>query len=185
MRAGAVLCALVLAAPVAAFEIDYDRLFRDHADRVMVAEPGVERLELPGPVIVERRGTRIRATDQSGWGPAGCAVDRLVSAATVVLACPDRFTPEIRDRVAFQALRGARFFAANTAPSGDAAGAEGLLRETLARRLESDRAALDRACADPESPLVAFAWHLAEEASLQRFEKILSQPRLPVSHPCP
>ncbi|MCA0962722.1 hypothetical protein [Salipiger bermudensis] len=162
------------------FAIDYDLLFEREAGAVQHPSPGVEHLELPGPVIVERRGGRVRATDQSGWGPAGCALDRLVTAAAAVLSCPDLFSEAQRDRVAGQLLRGVAFFAANTVPAMDEAQAHRAMRAALAR----ERATLALSCASRDAAPLAFAAHIAEDPSLRRFGRIFETPRLPVTAPC-
>ena len=183
------LCAACLAAALVAgparaeapgFTIDYDRLFAREADAVQRPSPGTEYLELPGPVIVERRGERVRATDQSGWGPAGCALERLVTAAAAVLSCPDLFSEAQRDRVAGQLLRAVAFFAANTVPAMDQAQARGAMQAALAR----ERATLALSCAARDAAPLAFAAHIAEDRSLRRFGKIFETPRLPVTDPC-
>ncbi|MDO6585640.1 hypothetical protein Q4543_08920 [Salipiger sp. 1_MG-2023] len=172
------LLALVLLA-AESFAIDYGQVFRDHADDIMVAEPGVLHQELPGPVILERRGKRFHAEDQSGWGPAGCAIDRLFVAGAAVTACPDMFSPEQRDRVASQLIRGVQFFALNTVPQmSETAATEAMLGELARRR---DRLSL--LCV-PGEPELAFAAHIAEDQSIARFGKIFAAPRLPVLEPC-
>ncbi|EIE50354.1 hypothetical protein AL036_06610 [Salipiger aestuarii] len=171
----------LLAGPVAAqdFSIDYDRLFEENSDRIMVAEPGVQRLELPGPVIVERRNGRYRADDQSGWGPAGCALDRLFVAGAAVTACPGLYSDDQRDRVAAQLLRGVRFYARNTVPpmAPDAANA------AMLSRLAATRDRLSLICAYGSAEL-AFAAHIAEDATIRRFDRIFRTARLPVTRPC-
>jgi len=178
----ALVLALILATPAAAaeFAIDYDRLFATHSDAVQRPAPGVERLELPGPVIVERRGRRIRAEDQSGWGPAGCALRRLVVAAAAVQSCPDLFTVPQRDRAAGQLLRGVDFFAENTVPPMSPE----TRRAAMLAALERARGRMALDCRDRDSAPLAFAAHIAEDASLRRFAKVFATPRLPVTEPC-
>lgn len=181
----ACLVATLAACPALAeppgFTIDYDLLFEREADAVQHPSPGVAHLDLPGPVIVERRGGRVRAVDQSGWGAAGCALERLTTAAATVLSCPDLFSAEQRDRVAGQLLRGVRFYAENTVPAMDAAEARRAMQAALAR----ERASLALSCADRDAAPLAFAAHIAEDLSLRRFERIFEAPRLPVTAPCP
>ncbi|MCR8548699.1 hypothetical protein M4578_12745 [Salipiger sp. P9] len=173
-----------MAAPAVAqdgFSIDYDRLFRDHAAALHSPAPGVEHLELPGPVIVERRAGQVRATDQSGWGAAGCALQRLLIAAAAVTACPALYTPEQRDRVAAQLLRGVDFFAENTVPPMS----DSARRTAMMAALAATRARLALSCGPRDSEALAFASHIAEDRSWQRFARIFEQPRLPVTDPCP
>ncbi|GGG68260.1 hypothetical protein GCM10011415_14300 [Salipiger pallidus] len=181
-RITALILLALWAAPLCAegFVIDFAEVFDRNAANIQVATPGVEHLELPGPVIVERRGRRIRAEDQSGWGPAGCALDRLVTAAAAVLECPALFTPEQRDKVAGQLLRGVDFFAENTVPPMTQDARRAAMQDALAVR----RAALGLSCATGVHPALAFAAHIAEDDSLARFERIFARPRLPVSRPC-
>ena len=180
----ALALALGLVASAAAahggFVIDYDAVFARHAAEVERPAPGVEYLELPGPVILERRGKRIRVADQSAWGPAGCALRRLVTAAAAVQSCPAQFTPEQRDRVAGQLLRGVDFFAETTVPrlSPEAR------RAAMHTALGAERARLALDCADRDTAPLAFAAHIAEDSSLRRFDRIFETPRLPVTDPC-
>ncbi len=172
---------VLLAAPVAAqdFSIDYDRLFEENSDSIMVGEPGVQRLVRPWPVIVERRRGRYRAEDQSGWGPAGCALDRLFVAGAAVTACPDLYSDDQRDRVAAQLLRGVRFFAQNTVPPMTPEAADAAMRA----RLADTRDRLSLVCAYGSEEL-AFAAHIAEDDSIRRFERIFRTARLPITRPC-
>lgn len=179
MRVLAIL--MLLAGPAVAqdFSIDYHRLFQENVDQIMVAEPGVQRLELPGPVIVERRNGRYVADDQSGWGPAGCALNRLFVAGAAVTACPDLYSPEQRDRVATQLLRGVRFYAENTVPPMTPEAAN----TAMLSRLANTRDRLSLICG-PGSSELAFAAHIAEDESIRRFERIFRTARLPVTRPC-
>lgn len=183
-RAAAFVAALASGPALAeapGFSIDYDLLFAREAHAVQHPSPGVAHLELPGPVIVERRGGAVRAMDQSGWGAAGCALERLITAAATVLSCPQLFSAGQRDRVAGQLLRGVRFFAANTVPAMGEDAARGAMQAALRRR----RATLALSCADRDAAPLAFAAHIAEDPSLRRFERIFATPRLPVTTPCP
>lgn len=173
------LCLLASPAAAEGFAIDYDRVFADHAADVMVAQPGVQRLELPGPVIIERSRRGYRAEDQSGWGPAGCALDRLFVAGAAVTTCPDMFSAEQRDRIATQLIRGVRFFADNTVPPMTQDAASSAMRTLLEQR----RDALSLVCTWGVREL-AFAAHIAEDETFVRFAKIFDKPRLPVYEPC-
>lgn len=89
------------------------------------------------------------------------------------------FSPEQRDRVASQLIRGVQFFALNTVPPmSEAAATEAMLGELSRRR---DRLSL--LCV-PGEPELSFAAHIAEDRTIARFGKIFAAPRLPVLEPC-
>lgn len=185
--AGAV-CALLLAVATGAradgFSPDYIALFRVHASEVEEPSPGLEILELPGPVILTRRdGEGVRAEDQSGHGPAGCALARLVEITAAVQLCPDLLSIAERDRLATLLLRAARFAAENTYPPLSDDEREDALAATLAKA----RLAQGGTCPQPETEAdwVRFARSLATDAAARRFAHIFAVPRLPVAEPCP
>ena len=76
MRAFALVLLTALPAAGQDFDPDFDRVFADHAAEVQSPTPGMEVLELPGPVVLTRQGGYVTAQDQSAWGPAGCALRR-------------------------------------------------------------------------------------------------------------
>lgn len=187
ISAGAV-CALLLACATGAradgFSPDYIALFRVHASEVEEPSPGLEILELPGPVILTRRdGEGVRAEDQSGHGPAGCALARLVEITAAVQLCPDLLSIAERDRLATLLLRAARFAAENTYPPLSDDEREDALAATLAKA----RLAQGGTCPQPETEAdwVRFARGLATDAAARRFAHIFAVPRLPVAEPCP
>lgn len=172
------------AEPARGFDIDYDLVFSRNAGQVQRPSSAYEQLELPGPVILRRYAQRIEATDQSGWGPAGCALSKLLIATAVARHCPALFDAEELAAISGQMLRGAAFFAANTVPPLSAPARDAALIAALEALAAESAATLSAACSDPQSAHVAFARHLAEPAIRDRYTRIFEQPRLPVSHPC-
>lgn len=186
--AGAAICVLLLAVAGSAsadgFTPDYTALFRDQASEVQEPAPGLEILELPGPVILTRRdGAGVRAEDQSGHGPAGCALARLVEITAAVQLCPDLLNIAERDRLATLLLRAARFAAENTYPPLT----PDLREEALTAALAKARLAQGGTCPQPETEAdwVRFARSLATDEAARRFAHIFAVPRLPVAQPCP
>ncbi|WP_353474522.1 hypothetical protein PVT71_21470 [Salipiger sp. H15] len=166
------------------FAPDYTALFDDNAGAVEEPSPGFEVLELPGPVILTRRdGAGVRAEDQSGHGPAGCALERLVEITAAVQLCPDLLTIAERDRLASLLRRAARFAAENTYPPLSDEERE----DALAAELAKARLAQGGTCPQPETEAdwVRFARSLATDAAARRFAHIFAVPRLPVAQPCP
>ncbi|MCT4371246.1 hypothetical protein CLG85_013335 [Yangia mangrovi] len=166
------------------FSPDYIALFRDHAAEVEEPSPGLEILELPGPVILTRRdGEGVRAEDQSGHGPAGCALSRLVEITAAVQLCPDLLNIAERDRLATLLLRAARFAAENTYPPLT----DDEREDALAAALAKARLAQGGTCPQPETEAdwVRFARSLATDEAARRFAHIFAVPRLPVAEPCP
>ncbi|MCA0938529.1 hypothetical protein LCM08_03355 [Salipiger pacificus] len=184
--AGAVFALLLAVAGAFAdgFSPDYIALFRDHAAEVEEPSPGLEILELPGPVILTRRdGEGVRAEDQSGHGPAGCALSRLVEITAAVQLCPDLLNIAERDRLATLLLRAARFAAENTYPPLT----DDEREDALAAALAKARLAQGGTCPQPETEAdwVRFARSLATDEAARRFAHIFAVPRLPVAEPCP
>ena len=183
MRAIALLLLTTLPAAGQGFDPDFDRVFADHAAEVQSPAPGIEVLELPGPVVLTRQGGYVTAQDQSAWGPAGCALKRLALITAAVQLCPMVLAAEERDRLPAQLLRAAQFAADNTVPPLDAAARDAALEALLVR----GRAAQEGLCpgdgADPG--WVGFAGYLASEPAMRRFARIFDQPRLPVATDCP
>ncbi|MBE9638321.1 hypothetical protein IQ782_15815 [Salipiger pacificus] len=177
---------MAMAGPAAAdgFTPDYTALFRDHMDDVEEPSPGLEILELPGPVIVTRRdGSGVRAEDQSGHGPAGCALARLVEITAAVQLCPELLSLAERDRLASLLLRAAAFAGDNTYPPLTLEERE----DALAAALAKARLAQGGSCPLPETEAdwVRFARSLATDEAARRFAHIFAVPRLPVAQPCP
>ncbi|MDU8909704.1 hypothetical protein [Aestuariicoccus sp. MJ-SS9] len=178
-----VLCLLaVWALPAQAFEIDYPALFDHHAAEVQQATPDRRILELPGPVIVTDYNGMYTATDQSSWGAAGCAIDRVFEIAAAVQLCPETLGDADRESLSRLVVEAAAFYAANTFPPLGA----GELPAFLDTALASRRAAIGAGiCGDPSAPWTGFAAYLASGPGRARMAQVFETPRLPVMHPCP
>ncbi|MCA0996196.1 hypothetical protein [Alloyangia pacifica] len=183
-----VLCGMLwcgLAGPLRAergFAPDFDALFEEHAAEIATPSPGTEVLELPGPVILTRRsGAGVRAEDQSGYGRAGCALQRLVEVTAAVQLCPALLSAAERDRLATLLMKAAAFAGRNTHPPLP----EETRRAALMTELAAARQAHPGACPTPEADWVRFARSLATDGAARRFERIFSVPRLPLAQPCP
>lgn len=180
---GGLLAVLALAGPGLAQEIDYDLLFERHADEVQHPAPGEDWLELPGPVIVQRRDGMVTAIDQSAAGAAGCAVRVLTAGAGLARLCPGMLDEAQTARLQRLLLLGWRFQAANTVP----AMSEAEMAEAMAMQLDAHAEWLgvcppdDSAHGQDIAQMLRSILRAENEA---RVEEIFAEPRLPVTNPC-
>ena len=191
--AGAALSLMLgLALPVAAFENDYPALFRAHEARVQQAEPGVRRLELPGPVIIEEvtratGGMRYVASDQSGLGAAGCGFALLADLVALTGMCDDMLTPGEHAVLEQHLWRVGRFVADNAYPPLAESALRAAVVARLQARLEAYRQEGEGICPrhdGAELGLVEMARNLTRDGASTAIDRLVSLPRLPVMDPC-
>jgi hypothetical protein len=85
------LCGLALLCGTAAQAqelVDYDALFRDHAEQVVRSTDGTETLELPPGIIITRTPDSLIAMDQTGEGAVQCVLGILGQLRAVAKQCP-------------------------------------------------------------------------------------------------
>ena len=188
IRAG--LFSLLLATPAAAFDIDFEQVFADHAAEATRTGDTTRRLDLPGPVTVIETtlsdGSHIYfARDGSQQGAAGCTFSILIEVTAAALSCPGLVDAARADALAENPARSASFVAANTVPPVP----EDRIPDLLQQRIADRTAAFLRTgmtCPDPSSanglmPVVRTATNPAFAALLDRLHET---PRLPVALPC-
>ena len=186
IRAG--LFSLLLATPAAAFDIDFEQVFADHAAEATRTGDTTRRLDLPGTVIETTLsdGSHIYfARDGSQQGAAGCTFSILIEVTAAALSCPGLVDAARADALAENLARSASFVAANTVPPVP----EDRIPDLLQQRIADRTAAFLRTgmtCPDPSSanglmPVVRTATNPAFAALLDRLHET---PRLPVALPC-
>ena len=166
IRAG--LFSLLLATPAAAFDIDFEQVFADHAAEATRTGDTTRRLDLPGPVTVIETTLSI-----------------LSEVTAAALSCPGLVAAARADALAENLARSASFVAANTVPPVP----EDRIPDPLQQRIADRTAAFLRTgmtCPDPSSanglmPVVRTATNPAFAALLDRLHET---PRLPVALPC-
>jgi len=193
MRRGLVLGFLAaMAGPAwgeqAGFDVDYDALFAAHANRVQVPAPGVQHLELPGPVIITRRiidgRVQYLASDMSGRGAVACAMSVMVDVLVLAGRCPD-----VLDRPAITRLEGmihayGLFMAQHTYPPVPAGQVAERLK-AMVRGRDGATPAYDCPLPDAvDNQVVGMARAITSRQAVQRAQRRLAVPRLPVSSPC-
>ena len=175
-----------------AFDNDYPALFAAHEAEVLAAQPGVRRLELPGPVIIEEilsdaGATRYVASDQSGRGAAGCSFELLLDLVVLSGMCEDMLSREEHAVLEAHLWRVGRFVGQNAYPPV----AEAALRPGIVSRLQARLEAYGRdgGAICPESDgarlgLAEMARNLTRGAGRAAIDRLVGQPRLPVMRPC-
>ena len=188
----AMFIGLALAGPAAAFENDYAALMRDRAAEVQEAQPGLRRLELPGPVIVEERrqadGSLVYSgRDLSGFVAAGCGLAQLVDAVLLAGRCPAVMSEADRARLEGTLAELARFVGENAYPPVP----EDKVRPKLVALMlaRSVTAELTGTAACPEEggtqDAAEIARNLARPGGQSAIWRMMGFPRLPVEAPCP
>jgi hypothetical protein len=175
-----------------AFENDYAALFAAHEAEVMQAEPGVRRLELPGPVIVSAitaadGSLRHVGVDQSGLGAAGCTYHTLVQVVVAAGLCPGTLSPTESATLDAHLEQAARFMAANGFPPVPAREARPQLLDDLRALSEQYTSEGALQCPDGDTGVqdwAEMARNLARPGGRAAIERALSLPRLPVMNPC-
>ncbi len=193
MRRGLVLGFLAaMAGPLqgeqAGFEVDFDALFAAHADRVQTPAPDVRHLEMPGPVIITRRvvngRAQYQASDMSGQGAVACAMSVMLDVLVLAGHCPD-----VLDRAAITRLEGmihayGLFMAQHTYPPVPAGQVAERLK-SMVRGRDGATPAYDCPLPDAaDNQVVDLARAITSRQAVQRAQRRLAVPRLPVSSPC-
>jgi hypothetical protein len=159
--------------------VDYPLLFGTHADQVQRPSPGVQVLELPGPVVVTCENGRCFGMDHSAHGAAGCALRMLNSAVAVARHCPSTFTSEEAQRLERALDRGWGFYARNSVPPLDDAARDQMRQSAMRYEIRS----LGGACALGQDSL-ALLKSMASANGANRVARVFETPRLPVMNPC-
>lgn len=185
MRCLLALC--VIAAPASAQEVfsnDYGLLFHRFAAQVerRVAPDGktIEELQLPGPVVVQRRlgdsGPVYRSADESGAGAVGCMLGILMQFNRAVQACPAGATDSQKAILVQALIRVGTFYAQNRVPQVEV----GEMISAIAKHSETGGS-----CAQLETPDVRGMFDAMLDADLSvALDEMLETPRLPVVNPC-
>lgn len=104
--------------------IDYEALFRLHADQVIVIDQGnlppIRKLYMPGDVVLEERGPpdnrRYSGTDMSGGGAVWCMAMILIEYREMDVKCPNITTDAQSAQLDKGLQRVLKFYADNTYP---------------------------------------------------------------------
>ena len=183
---------LMVSGPVVAFENDYPALFEAHADKVNMAQPGLRRLELPGPVVIEEithsNGTRTyRASDQSGLGAAGCGFGLLVDLVVRSGFCEGMLSRSQHSELEAHLWRVARFVGDNAYPRMSEDAIRPALVDRLQFRSEAYISSDVGGCPQDDAgtqDLAEMAKNLSGPAGQAAIDRLVSLPRLPVMDPC-
>lgn len=175
----AVLILLFWTSAALAQGVDYPLLFETHADQVQEPSPGVQVLELPGPVVVTCENGRCFGIDHSAHGAAGCALRLLNSAVAVARHCPSTFTSEEAQRLERALDRGWGFYARNSVPPLD----DATLAQMRQRAMWYEIGSLGDVCALGHDGR-AFLKDMASANRANWVARVFETPRLPVMSPC-
>ncbi len=105
----------------AAFDIDYARVFSEHAKGVQQIDEATRVLELSGPVVLtEKRqedgGLRYYGVDNSGHGAVGCLLGIAFELSVSLNICPDLLEPIQMDKFRANTLAIAHSAGQNAVP---------------------------------------------------------------------
>ena len=188
MKLGIVALALCVAATGAkaqsVFSNDYEAVFDQNSEKIArkVAEDGgtIEEIELPGPVMVQRRlnedGPVYQSQDFSGLGAVGCMMGLLLQFQKTANACPAEVAPEQKARLSSALIRVGLFYAENRVPKVS----EIEMIEAIA---ESGKEG--GSCQQMENAGFRDLFdNILSEGLTEALDGMLSEPRLPVVNPC-
>ncbi|GHC55821.1 hypothetical protein [Neogemmobacter tilapiae] len=157
--------------------VDYDALFRDHAEQVVKSTDGKsEHLELQNGVTVSRYANGIVATDSSEGGAVGCALMITGELLNIARQCRPAET-QLQAGLEQNFMRVLRFAAENAYPPQDPAPLIKFYEQSFNRAMDP------KSCAEIQSDEGILAMMNAFSDPLAT-ESIVKMPRLPVSNPC-
>ncbi len=184
----AVFIPLVAVAETPDFRIDYEALFELHADRVVDSDRGdFQELEMPGEVIIDRRGGAgnysYNSADLSEGGAVGCLMLIVSELEAYRRECPAIANEAQSARMENALERVVEFAAENTYPPAPLAEYRAAFETGIVSKQSRIDFSNTENCAENDQ-ISSFIGHIYGDSSEALFDDALEVPRLPVLNPC-